>query len=95
MAIFVNFQANLILTKLIKDIVENIPGYLLALYSGQLLLVHIIYSGRNKISLKINKNGHFSLNKVQKMSNKNFFLIKYKMLTVYGFHMDFQFRAQK
>ena len=89
------FQANLILTKQIKDIVENIPGYLLALYSGQLLLIHIIHAGRNKISLKINKNDHFSLNKVQKMRNKKFFFIKYKMLKVYGFNMDFQFWAKK
>ena len=37
----------------------------------------------------------FFTKKVQKMSNKNFFFIKYKMLTVYGFHVDFQFRAQK
>ena len=26
------------------------------------------------------------------MGNKNIFLIKYKMITVYGFHIDFQFR---
>ena len=29
------------------------------------------------------------------MTNKHFFPIKYKMLTAYGFHIDFQFLGQK
>ena len=43
---------------------------------------------------KLTKLGIFSLNKVWKITNKNKFLMKYKMITVYGFHIDFQFHGQ-
>ena len=48
--------------------------------------------------LPIDKNHYFGLillNKVGKITNKKFFFIKYKILTAYGFHIDFQFRDQK
>ena len=48
--------------------------------------------------LPIDKNHYFGLillNKVGKITNKIFFFIKYKILTAYGFHIDFQFRDQK
>ena len=50
---------------------------------------------KNNFDWKFPKNEQISLNKVQKMTNKIIFSIKSKMLTVYGFHMDFQFWAQK
>ena len=45
--------------------------------------------------LKYWKNVDFLLNKVRKIANKNYFMIKYKMLYIYDFHIDFQFRAKK
>ena len=48
--------------------------------------------------LPIDKNHYFGLillNKVGKITNKKIFFIKYKILTAYGFHIDFQFRDQK
>ena len=45
--------------------------------------------------VKIAKNEVFLLNKVQKMTKQNFFFIKSKMLTIYDFHIDFQFRAHR
>ena len=48
--------------------------------------------------LPIDKNHYFGLillNKLGKTTNKNFFFIKYKILTAYGFHIDFQFHDQK
>ena len=46
---------------------------------------------KNKFLSKLSKNGQFSLHKVQKMTNKYFFTIKSKMLTIYDFHIDFHF----
>ena len=40
-------------------------------------------------------NMHFLLYQVEKITNKNIFFKKYKMLTAYGFHIDFQFWGQK
>ena len=47
--------------------------------------------------LPIDKNHYFGLillNKLGKTTN-NFFFIKYKILTAYGFYIDFQFCNQK
>ena len=38
---------------------------------------------------------NFHKNKVPKIYNKKFCPMKYKMFTAYGFHIDFQFWAQK
>ena len=50
---------------------------------------------KNNFFWKFPKNEQFSLNQVQKMTNKIIFSIKPKMFTVYDFHMDFQFWSKK
>ena len=40
-------------------------------------------------------NGQFLLDEVKKISNDGIFLMKYKMLRMYDFHIDFQFQVKK
>ena len=62
-----------------------------------MIFFQIFYSFDNNAFLAkiLKKNVDFLLNKVRKIANKNFFMIKYKMLYIYDFHIDFQFQAQK
>ena len=50
--------------------------------------------GQKQVLVKIHKNAQFLQNKVWKNINKNKFPTKYKMVTVYGFHIDFQCQVQ-
>ena len=50
---------------------------------------------KNRFLSKLSENGQFSPNKVQKITNNQIFFIKSKFLRIYGFHIDFQFPAQK
>ena len=61
---------------------------------GQFLSIPSHYLDKNRFWSRSSKNWQFSENKVWKMTDKFFFPIKYKMLTVYGFHIDFQFWAK-
>ena len=49
---------------------------------------------KNRFWAKITKNGQFSLNKGRKCTDRNKYLIKYKMITAYGFRINFQFQVQ-
>ena len=64
-------------------------------FSNNFCFYFLIIWSKTNFGEKPQKNGQLLLNKVQKMTNKIFFLIRYKMLTIYGFHIDFQFWTQK
>ena len=44
---------------------------------------------KNRFLSNLSKNGQFLLNKVQKVTNDEFFFIKYKMHRKCDFHIDF------
>ena len=62
---------------------------------GNFLWIACFDLAENRISPEIPINEQFLLHKVQKMTNKFLFSIKSKMLTIYGFHMDFKFWSKK
>ena len=61
---------------------------------GLLLFLNVNHLSKNRFLSKLSKNGQFLLNEVKKISNDEIFLIKYKMLRMYDFHIDFQFQVK-
>ena len=91
----VNFDKTLILPKWgahMNKICSKI-GFKLNL--GLVLFIYEDHWSKNSFLSKLSENCQFSLNKVQKITNNQNFFIKSKLLTICGFHIDFQFPAQK
>ena len=89
-----NFDQNLFLVQKCKDTYKSGAKNDFKLIFCHFLSISLHYWTKNRFWSKLSKKGQFSLNKVRKMANKNIFSIKYEMITVYGFHIDFQFRGQ-
>ena len=74
-------------------------GPKLKIYVETIYSEHLLFLEKNifvsNFSNFILWNMHFLLYQVEKITNKNIFFKKYKMLTAYGFHIDFQFRDHK
>ena len=85
----------LILSKLINGKDKSCSKYVNSIYFEHVLSIPLINLDKIRIFEKSSKNGQFSLNEVLKITNKNFLSIKSKMLPVWGFHINFQFRPKK
>ena len=93
--ILVNFHSNSNMSQINGSFGKSYSKYHIRHYVGQLLLKLSLNLTILEFMWKLTKMGKFSLNEVKKITNKHVFLVKYKICTVYGFHIYFQFRAQK
>ena len=91
---FEDFDQNLFLPKLCNGINRNCQKVHHKIDFGHFSSIPFYNLGKKRFWSKSLKKWQFSVNKVWKMTNKIYFPIKYKMLTVYGFHIDFQFWAK-
>ena len=60
----------------------------------QHLFIFVIHLSKKGFLSKLSKNGQFLLNEDKKITNDKIFLIKYKMLRMYDFNIDFQFQVK-
>ena len=88
-----NFDKNLVLVKSAKHFYKNCQKIYSYLNFEPFLSKCLIDLTKNKFLLKLSENGQFSLNKVQKITNKKVFPIKSKMYTIYDFHIYFHFQV--
>ena len=65
------------------------------LFSGDFVYICVDYWSKNWFLSKLPKNEHFLLHEVSKITNNQKILREWKMLRICGFHIDFQFWAQK
>ena len=89
------FSKILILTKLINGIGKRCSKCHYGSYLGHVLSIPFVDLVKIRFFEKSSINGQFSLNEVQKISNKIFFSIKSKMFLAQGFHINFQFWLKK
>ena len=89
-----NFDKNLFLIIWLIHVNKKCGKISFALSLGLFLFKCVSHISKNKFLSKLTKNEQFSVNKVQQITNDDFFPIKYKMCRMCDFHIDFYFQGK-